>query len=127
SAKRRTASMSIYDNGDNGDLPSPRPPVGKPVPSDPDFYLKWADENAKEFAKVANTALGQLLTLSTALFGGSIAFWKNIPLVDPAKYLMISLLLLTVLVCLVSAMPTQGSVSSTPSDIRESMKALFKR
>lgn len=47
---------------------------GRP-PSDEDlFYTQWARETLKSSINLANDVLKQLLTLSTALLGGSVLF-----------------------------------------------------
>ena len=102
------------------------PPVGRKPPTEPDFYLQWGKENAKEFIKNANAALGQLLTLSTALLGGSIAFWANIPIDVHYRFVVVAMLLSTVLVCLFSAMPSEGTMDlKSASDIRAYMEHVF--
>ncbi len=101
-------------------------PVGKSPPSDPEFYFQWAKENAKESIKRADTALGQLLTLSTTLLGGAIAFWDRMPIGSNFKLLVVGALLFTVLVCLFAVMPISGrSDVRSASDIRDHMRDVF--
>lgn len=99
---------------------------GRPPPTDPDFFLKFGLEIAKSFVPNANTALSQLLTLSTALLGGTIAFWNYIPIALVYRFGIVILMLITVFICLFSAMPTEGRFNYTnPSDIRSYMEYVF--
>ncbi|WP_160004757.1 hypothetical protein [Rhizobium sp. 18055] len=100
--------------------------TGTEPPADPEFFLKWGQENAKEFIKTANAALAQLLTLSTALFGGAIALWNNIPIPTPYRIVVLAPLLFTVFVCLFSAMPKAESIDPTDAKgIQTYMEKVF--
>jgi hypothetical protein len=100
--------------------------TGRTPPADPDFYIKWGQESAKAFVANANTALGQLLTLSTALLGGTIAFWSHVPFAQTFRFAVVAALLFTVLVCLFSAMPSEGRfTSNNAADIRDYMEHVF--
>jgi hypothetical protein len=114
--------MSDPGSGLGGSDPIP-PLQGRRPTEEVDFYTQWARENAKEFFKNANTTLGQLLTLSTALLGGSIAFWPNIPIATPYRLLVVVALLVTVLICVFSVMPIEGRMDPlNPDDIRRHME-----
>jgi len=99
---------------------------GRPPPADPEFYLKWGQENAKAFVANANVALGQILTVSTALLGGTIAFWNYFPIDASYRFVALAAALFTVLICLFSAMPRKGNFSLTnASDIRRHMEDVY--
>jgi uncharacterized membrane protein len=113
--------MSDPGSGLGGSDPTP-PLQGRRPTEESDFYTQWARENAKEFFKNANTTLGQLLTLSTALLGGSIAFWPNIPIATPYRMLVVVALLVTVLICVFSVIPREGRMDPrNPDDIKRHM------
>jgi hypothetical protein len=125
-AAKPTPSKSMTDPGSGIGGSSRQIQKGRPPPADPDFYLEWGQENAKAFLTNANTALGQLLTLSTALLGGTIAFWNYIPITQAYRFVVVAALLFTVLVSLFSAMPSEGSfTSNSASDIRAYMEHVF--
>ncbi|MFS2151419.1 hypothetical protein [Rhizobium sp. Rhizsp42] len=97
-------------------------------PEDPTYYEQWAKAEAQNYNKNINTALGQLLTLSTSLFGGTIAFWDRMPFDTPFRYATIASLLCTVIVCLLSAMPIAGDVDfKKAGEIREYMEEVSAR
>lgn len=117
--------MSNIDDSTGGKSRVVRAVQARPPTTMPDFYLQWGRENVKEYAKNANTALGQLLTLSTALLGGTIAFWDRIPIDVLYRRFVIAALLVTVFICLYSAMPSEGSMDlADPEDIRRHMEEL---
>jgi hypothetical protein len=104
-----------------------KPQKGRPPPRNPTFYLDWGQENAKEFIKNANAALAQLLTLSTSLFGGAIAFWNNMPVTESFRYAVVAVLLIAVCLCLFAAMPSEDSFDANDAnDIRSYMEELFR-
>ena len=107
--------MSDPGSGLGGSDPASPLPGRRPT-EEVDFYTQWARENAKEFFKNANATLGQLLTLSTALLGGSIAFWPNIPIATPYRMLVVVALLVTVLICVFSVMPREGRMDPRNAD-----------
>ncbi len=110
----RTRLMSDPGSGLGGSDPTP-PLQGRRPTEESDFYTQWARENA-------NTTLGQLLTLSTALLGGSIAFWPNIPIATPYRMLVVVALLVTVLICVFSVIPREGRMDPrNPDDIKRHM------
>jgi hypothetical protein len=99
---------------------------GEPPPTNPEFYLKWGEENEKAFIATANAALGQLLTLSTTLVGGTIAFWNYVPIAQNYRFIIVATALFTAMVCLFSAMPSKASFDATSaSDVRRHMKSVF--
>jgi hypothetical protein len=101
-------------------------PEGRPPPADEAFYLEWGKENAKAFLANTNAALAQLLTLSSALLGGTIAFWSQLPFTLTYRFVLVAALLVTVLICLFSAMPTEGKFNLTSADdIRSHMEYVF--
>jgi hypothetical protein len=117
--------MSDRGSGIGGSDPPP-PILGRKPTEEADFYLQWGRENATEFFKTANTTLGQLLTLSTALLGGSIAFWPNIPIAIPYRILVVVALLVTVLICVFSVMPVEGIMDpKNPDDIKRHMEGVI--
>jgi hypothetical protein len=105
---------------------NPNMPIGRPPPSDDEFYLEWGRENTKAAIANANIALGQLLTASTALFGGTIAFWNYFPIQTTYRFIALAAALVTVLICLFAAMPrkTRFDLTSAP-DIRGHMEDVF--
>ncbi|MGY2987221.1 hypothetical protein [Bradyrhizobium sp. USDA 4508] len=99
---------------------------GRPPPADPKFYIQWGQENTKAFVQNANAALGQLLTVSTTLLGGTIAFWNYFPIDPKYRFVALSAALFTVLLCLFSAMPRKTSFDLTSAtDIRRHMEDVF--
>lgn len=91
------------------------------------FYKDWSKELIKENFKTANTALGQILTLSTALLGGSIAFWNNLPIGKPFNFIVLAFLLVTVIISLVATTPSVGSFDpENPDDIKRHVLILFR-
>ncbi len=46
----------------------------KPPTKEEDFYIQWGKETLKTNIENANIVLRQLITLNTALLGGSVAF-----------------------------------------------------
>jgi hypothetical protein len=112
------------DNGD-ADIPVVQ---GRPPPTNPDFYKKWGEENAKDAIKNANTALSQMLTISTTLLAGMVALWNALQLSDTFKILFAICVLGNVLVCLFSAMPMKGQMDpQSASSVKTHMNALFAR
>lgn len=97
-------------------------------PEEPEFYEQWAKEAVQSYIQNTNAALGQLLTLSTSLFGGAIAFWEKMPFGVAFRYATVAALLWTVIVCLLSAMPIEGEVEFKKAGaIRETMEKLSGR
>jgi len=99
---------------------------GRAPPSNPQYYLNWAQDNAKTSIANLNAALGKLLSLSTALLGGTIAFWTFLAMGEKWKIAGVALSAFTVLVCLFSVMPKMGRVDPTnATDIRAYMEQIF--
>lgn len=101
---------------------------GRPPPTNPDFYKKWGEENAKDSIKNANSALSQMLTISTTLLAGMVALWNALQLSDTFKILFAICILGNVLVCLFSAMPMKGQLDpQSASSVKAHMEALFAK
>jgi hypothetical protein len=116
--------MSDLGSGLGGS--NPNIPIGRPPPSDAEFYLEWGRENTKAAIATANTALGQLLTASTALLGGTIAFWNYFPIQISHRFVVLAAALVTVLVSLFAAMPRKSRFDLTnAADIRRHMEEVF--
>lgn len=99
---------------------------GRPPPPNAEFYKKWGEENAKDAIRNANTALSQMLTISTTLLAGMVALWNALQLSDTFKILFAVCILGNVLICLFSAMPVKGRLEpqSAPS-VKNHMERLF--
>src|SRR4051812_41381563 len=103
------------------------PQVGRKPPSDPGYYLSLAKDFAKESVKNANASLGQMLTLSTALLGGLVAFWKNVPLTDNFKFSILAIFLLNIVICVFANRPMHDVfLLSQGADSERFIKDLIK-
>lgn len=127
-AVKRIRSRLAPDPGEGVGGSGEKIQVGRAPPTDPEFYKNWSKENSKEIIKTANAALSQILTLATALLGGTITFWKTIPLTEPYNFIVLALLLVTITICLFSAMPVFGRYDQTsPDDIRDFMEYVIQQ
>jgi hypothetical protein len=122
-AAKQIPSKSMSDPGSGIGGSGREIQKGRKPPDDPEFYLEWGKEETKAFLANATTALGQLLTLSTALLGGTIAFWNYIPIALGYRFVVVAAALTTVLICLFSTMPRSGGFDpNSASDIRSYME-----
>lgn len=72
------------------------------------FYKDLAELVIKETINTANTSLSQILSLITALFGGVVAFWNNVPIKDPCRFILLWDLLINIMMSLVATTPSIG-------------------
>jgi len=98
---------------------------GRAPPSNPQYYLSWPQDNAKTSIANLNTALGQLLTLSTALLGGTIAFWTFLAMGEKWKVAGVTFSAVTVLVCLLSVIPKIGRLDPTNATEHTRLHGLY--
>jgi type III secretory pathway component EscV len=62
---------------------------GRPPSDEESFYTRWARETLKRNINLANEILKQLVTLNTALLGGSVLFLAENMMPGPLRFLAI--------------------------------------
>ena len=92
---------------------------GTPPTEEDKFYLAWGRESLKRNIEIANQVLQQLVTLNTALLGGSVFFLSAEFSVEFARWIVVALLLLALAVAFIGVLPYEGKIDlRIPKDIK---------
>jgi hypothetical protein len=93
--------------------------LGQPPSAESEFYVAWGRDLVKNSFTLANDALRQLVTLSTLLLGGSVAF-LDAWMIDPVfRATAIGLFLVSLCASLSGLMPAEGALNfQIPQDVK---------
>jgi hypothetical protein len=84
------------------------------------FYIEWGRETIKNNLIFANEVLRELVTLNSALLGGSIAFLDDTMLDPTLKPIVVALFLLSLIVSFLGIMPYESFVDlRVPDQIQQ--------
>lgn len=104
----RLEFMANRDRPNGIDAP---PTLGMPPNIKEEFYLSLAGEFVKNNTKFVNDVLRQLVTLNTALLGGTIAFMNKDVIREEFKILIIIPLLGALIIAFKGIFPYSGKIS----------------
>ncbi|MGH7802415.1 MAG: hypothetical protein ACREOW_17610 [Thermodesulfobacteriota bacterium] len=100
---------------------------GRQLTEEEKFYVAWGRESLKNNLILVNEVLRQLLTLSSALLGGSIIFIDEKIMDSHAKVVIIFLFLLSLVVSFLGMLPFEGSIDPrNPLLIKQHKEAALK-
>lgn len=100
---------------------------GSPPNEDDIFYISWGRESLKNNLVFANEVLRQLVTLNSALLGGSIAFLDETIIAVSFKVWVIVAFFLSLIMSFVGMMPYEGSVDlRIPKQIKQHKEDALK-
>lgn len=101
--------------------------AGSPPSEDEEFYVLWGRETLKNNLAFTNDVLRQLVTLNTALLGGSIAFLDEKLISSTFKGGIVVLFFLSLITSFVGMMPYQHSVDlRLAEEIRQHKENAFR-
>ena len=90
---------------------NPQSTIGRRLTLEDTFYLSWAEESLKNTLPFLNDVLRQLVTLSSTLLGGSIAF-ISINMIGPRYHYVATIsFFLALITSFIGILPRRGSVS----------------
>lgn len=100
---------------------------GTPPTGDDKFFTLWGRESLKNNLVLANEALRQLVTLNSALLGGSIAFLDEKVITPYFKVWVIVAFFFSLIVSFLGMMPYEGSVDlRIPEQIKQHKEKALK-
>jgi hypothetical protein len=91
------------------------------------FYIQWGRETIKNNLNFANEVLRQLITLNSALLGGSIVFLDEKLVKPPFRGLVISAFTLSLIFSFIGMMPYEATIDiRSPQDIKDHKQKALK-
>jgi hypothetical protein len=98
----------------------------RPLTSEEQFYLSWSRESPKLNLALTRDLLGRLVTLSSALAAGSLAFLKDIV---PPEFIVCTfgVFLLSLLFSLLGILPLRENVEDTANEIKKSKAEMLEK
>jgi len=98
----------------------------KPTPEET-FYADWARESIRHNLDLANDILRQLITLNTALLGGSVLFLDEHLVPSPLRFLAILSFLVALILSFLGVLPYEGQVDiRNITAVREHKQKAFR-
>jgi len=102
-------------------------PEGTSPTEEDKFFILWGRESLKNNLVLANEVLRQLVTLNSALLGGSIAFLDEKVIAPSFKVWVIVAFSLSLIVSFLGMMPYEGSVDlRIPEQIKQHKEKALK-
>ena len=102
------------------------PKVGHPPSDEEDFYLTWGQELPKTNLALLNDVLKQLVTLNTALLGGSVVFLSRTVMGAEFRNAVISMFLLSLCTAFVGILPyIRRIILRDPNHVKQVIQSAF--
>ena len=104
------------------------PIQGKELLEEDIFYIEWNRETIKKNIEIAHGVLTQMLTLNTALLGGSVIFFSQGTMGKSYQFIAAALFFLGLAISFLGIFPHSSTISSiSPSEIKEHKNRALKR
>lgn len=98
--------------------------LGQAPSEEQEFYVEWGYETIKNNLKFLNEVLRQLVTLSAALLGGSIAFYDPNMIGKGFKNAVVALYLFALIASFLGVLPYEGEINpQNPNSVKRHKEA----
>lgn len=99
--------------------------IGPPTEEDL-FLLEWGKESLKKNIGIVNDALQRMVTLNSALLGGSIAFYDDKVMPTAAKFWVELFFLIALISAFLGMLPKEERVDlKCPADVKAAKKHIL--
>ena len=97
------------------------------VTEDDEFYLEWARETQKKNVSIANDALQKLVTLDSALLGGSLTLYDKTILPEWIHPMVVLAFFISLILSVIGTWPSDKSVDQrSPTEIKEAKNGILR-